>query len=158
MMSSPRASQHQLLLFEIDDQRFALRAEAVVEVVRAVEITPLAGAPGVVLGIIDLRGQIVPVFDLRKRFGRAQREVDPADHFIIARAARRTVALHVDHARDLIDVDASAIAPLANTVHAAPHVAGVATLADGLAVIQDLDAFLSAVEADSLDAALSATP
>jgi purine-binding chemotaxis protein CheW len=150
-------ASHQLLLFDIHDQRFAMRAEAVIEVVRAVEVTPLSGAPEVVLGIIDFRGVVIPVFDLRKRFGLPRREVDPADQFIIARAAQRTVALHVDHALDLIDVDAGSIAPVANSVRTAPHVAGVATLADGLAVIQDLDAFLSAAEADSLDAALSAT-
>jgi len=149
-----------LLLFTIDEYRYGVPAEVVGEIVRAVAVTPLPNAPAVVEGVIDLRGAIVPVFDLRQRFGLPRRDVDPADHFIIVRAptrtGRRTAALHVDRVLELADVEDNAIQTLAGQVQSADHVAGVAALADGLAVIHDVATFLSAAESESLQAALDA--
>jgi purine-binding chemotaxis protein CheW len=147
-----------LLLFTIDDGRYALRAEVVAEIVRAVSVTPLPNAPSVIEGIIDVRGRVVPVFDLRKRFGLPSRELDVADQFVIARAATRLAALHVDRALDLADVDDAAVTSLAAEVPSAQHITGVATMPDGLALIHDVDAFLSAAESASLDAAMSTNP
>lgn len=149
-----------LLLFTLDEQRYAVPAESVTEIVRAVAVTPLPNAPGVVEGMIDFRGVVVPVFDLRMRFRLARRAVEPADHFIIVRAASRAAsrmaALHVDRVLDLAEVNDVATDALRGQVHSAAHVAGVATLADGLAIIHDVDTFLSQAEADSLDAAMDA--
>jgi purine-binding chemotaxis protein CheW len=146
-----------LLLFVIDDVQYAVRSEVVAEMIRAVAIMPLPNAPRVIEGIIDVRGRIVPVFDLRLRFGRPTRPVVPADQFILVRAAHRLAALHVDRVLDLTDVDDAAIDPLGSQVSSAPHVAGVALLPDGMALIHDVDAFLSAAEAETLDAALEAS-
>ena len=143
-----------LLLFLVDDVQYAVRSDAVAEIVRAVAVTPLPNAPDVIEGIIDVRGRIVPVFDLRLRFGRRSRPVVPADHFILVRAATRLAALHVDRVLDLIDVDPTAIDPMGAQVPSAAQVAGVALLPDGMALIHDVDAFLSAAEAASLDSAL----
>jgi purine-binding chemotaxis protein CheW len=145
-----------LLLFTIDEHRYGVPAESVGEIVRAVAVTPLPNAPAVIEGVIDLRGAIVPVFDLRRRFGLSRREVDPADHFVIVRAPPRTAVLHVDRVLELADVDDDAIQTLAGQVQSADHVTGVAALADGLAVIHDVSSFLSAAESESLDAALDA--
>lgn len=143
-----------LLLFTIDDRRFALPATDVSEIVRAVAITPLPGAPPVVDGIIDLRGEVVPVFNLRRRFGLPARDVDLADQFIIARTARRVAALHVDRTLDIVESEQPATNAGGTQLH--PSIAGVATLDDGLALISDVDAFLSHAEAESLEVALEA--
>lgn len=143
-----------LLLFVIDDVQYAVRSDVVAEIIRAVAVTPLPNAPDVIEGIIDVRGRIVPVFDLRLRFGRRSRPVIPADHFILVRATTRLAALHVDRVLDLIDVDDTSVDPLGSQVSAASQVTGVALLPDGMALIHDVDAFLSAAEAVSLDAAL----
>lgn len=144
-----------LLLFLIDETRYAIRADAVVEIVRAVAVTPLPNAPAVVEGIIDVRGSIVPVFDLRRRFHLPLRELSPTDHFVIVRASTRQAAMHVDRVLDLENVDESSVSRVTDRVLRADYVAGVATTADGLAVIHDVDEFLSAAEAESLDAALA---
>jgi purine-binding chemotaxis protein CheW len=146
-----------LLLFTLDDTRFAIRAEAVHEIVRAVAVTPLPNAPAVVLGIVDVRGTIVPVFDLRRRFGLRTKDVGVADHFILARSAHRTAALHVDTVLDLVEVNDADVAPIGRDVPVDHRLAGVATLPDGMALIHDLDAFLSAAERDSLELALAAS-
>jgi purine-binding chemotaxis protein CheW len=144
-----------LLLFSVDSIRGAVRVADVVEVVRAVAVMPLPGSPAVVEGVIDLRGSVVPVFDLRRRFGRAPRDVDPADVFVIVRASDRVAALHADAVSDLADVDDRAVAdPRAQTA-AGDFISGVAMLPDGLALISDIERFLSHSEAVALDDALS---
>ncbi len=145
----------QLLSFTVDAHQYGIAADAVMEIVRAVAVTPLPGSPSVIEGIIDVRGTIVPVFDLRARFGVPSRAVTPADHFILARTPSRVAALHVDHVHDLVDVDADTIAELGTQVPTASHVAGAVTLADGLVLIHDVTTFLSSAESASLNAALA---
>src|SRR5471030_1523511 len=98
-----------LLSFNLDDHRYGVAAGAVAEIIRAVAITPLPGSPSVVEGIIDVRGAIVPVFDLRARFSLPAKPLETSDRFIIARTALRVAALHVDHVFDLVDVDDHAL-------------------------------------------------
>lgn len=144
----------QALTFTISDLRIGVDIVDVVEAVRAVEISPLPGAPKVIEGLIDFRGTIAPVFDLRLRLLGTHADIVPEHHLIVARAAGRVVALHVDTVTGLVDLDAAAIKPAASKT---PHVAGVAALPDGLLLIHDLATFLSATEQESLDAALADT-
>jgi purine-binding chemotaxis protein CheW len=146
-----------LLFFVIDDIQYAVRSDAVAEIIRAVAIRPLPNAPAVIEGIIDVRGRIAPVFDLRLRFGRASRAVKASDHFILVRASARLAALHVDRVLDMIDVDDTAVDPMGEQVANVSYIAGVALLPDGMALIHDVDTFLSAAEADTLSAALEAS-
>lgn len=145
---------HQLVVFKLDQLRFGLRLEAVERVERAVEVTPLPQAPDNVLGVVNLQGQVVPVFNVRRRFLLPEREVDPRDQFIFVRTERRNVALAVDAVADVIaagelDVTASkAILPGLECVE------GVVKLDDGLVVIHDLDRFLSLEEEVVLEKAL----
>jgi purine-binding chemotaxis protein CheW len=129
--------------------------------VRAVAVTPLPGAPTVIEGIIDVRGTITPVFNLRRRFGFRNRPVEPADHFVLVRTAARSAALHVDRPDDLVDVDETSVSdpqrqPDVPHIASVASIAGVATLSDGLVLIHDVETFLSAAEADGLDSALNA--
>src|SRR5262245_54805748 len=103
-----------LLLFELAARRCAVLARDVVEFVRAVEIRPLPHAPLVVEGIIDLRGEIVPVLDIRSRFRLAARPLQPSDHFLVVIAGARKVALRVDRALSLLEL---ATLPVADALH-----------------------------------------
>lgn len=144
------------VVFAIDSASYAIAADKVLEIVRAVAVTPFPGSPATVLGIIDVRGTIVPVFDMRRRFRLPDRAVAPEDHFIIVSTSARTAALHVDTVLDIADVDAQQIADLSTEVSAVPAIDGVASLPDGLVLIHDVDKFLSRTEADALDKALAA--
>lgn len=144
-----------VLIFQIDDRRYGLRASDLVEVTRAVEVVPLPKAPPIVEGIVDFHGTLVPVVDVRARFGHAPREIDPSQHMIVARAAGRSIAFLVDATLDLLSLaDADIVAPDA-VWRGVPYVAGIAKTRDGVLVIQDLHAFLSQAESALLDAALS---
>lgn len=138
--------------FALDDQRFALPLAAVSRIVRAAQITPLPLAPDVVAGAVDLAGQLLPVYDLRRRLRLPQRPLQLDDQFVIAHTARRPVAMVVDRALGIIEarprVDAAALAPHLR------HLRGVLSQPDGLVLIQDLEQFLSAEEDEALESAL----
>src|SRR5205085_11996004 len=91
-----------VLVFEVAGRRFGLPAAAVKEVVRAVALAPLPKAPAVVEGVINLRGTVVPVLDIRGRFRLPQKPLAPSDQLIIARTGPRLAALHVDWAHELV--------------------------------------------------------
>ena len=81
-----------LVVFLLDDRCFGLHLDAVDRVLPAVDITPLPKAPEIVLGLINVKGKVTPVLDVRRRFRLEEREVGLQDHFIVARTSRRTVA------------------------------------------------------------------
>lgn len=122
--------------------------------VRAVAIAALPKAPPIVEGIINFRGTLVPVLDIRQRFGLGPIPLAPEQHLILAQAGHRLVAMRVDRALDLVVVDQDAIRTAAQVAPGAEYVAGIAKLADGLLVIHDLESFLSIDEAGQVDAAV----
>ena len=85
-----------LVPFLLDDQRYALHLGVVERIIPAVEITPLPKAPEIVLGLINIRGKIIPTLNIRRRLQLPERETELNDHFIIANTSKRTVALPVE--------------------------------------------------------------
>jgi purine-binding chemotaxis protein CheW len=148
-----------ILTFELDNRRHAFRAEDIVQVVQMVEISPLPGAPPIIEGIVNVRGTIVPVFDLRARLGLAARAIDPTQHLVILASGARSSAVRVDAADDFVSIpDSDIAASLADSGvkgAASRHVAGIAATPDGTTVIYDLTAFLSQSETATLDDALA---
>ena len=122
---------------------------------RSVEVTPLPDAPAIVAGVVNVGGRVLPVVDLRKRFGLPEREISLSDQLIVARTPRRTVALIVDAVSDVVECSEQEISVAASIIPGATIVEGVARLKDGMVVIQDLDRLLSLEEDRALDAALA---
>ena len=120
----------EMLAFRLADRRFALRVSDVREIVRAVAIAPLPKAPAIVEGVVNYRGTIVPVLDVRARFGLAAEPLHPNQHFILAHAGPRLVALRVDQADALVEVERHLVEPAA-VAPGAEYVAGIARLPDG---------------------------
>jgi purine-binding chemotaxis protein CheW len=151
-MNSPN-SRRDVLLFGLDELRCAVDAAPVLEVVRAVTIRQLPGQPSFVAGVIDLRGRIVPVLDLRSRLGLRTKELALSDHFIITISRERRVALWVDAVDDVMALDWGAFVPAEGLIVGTRSLAGVARGAEGLLLIHDLSAFLTESEADALSVA-----
>ncbi len=86
-------TERPLVVFALDDQRYALALARVQRCIRVVAITPLPEAPAIVLGIIDLGGGVIPVINIRKRFNHPPRDVRLSDYLIAATTGKRTVAL-----------------------------------------------------------------
>jgi len=114
----------------------------------------LPRAPAVIEGIINVRGVVVPVLDIRQRFRRPARPVEHTDHLIVAHAGPRLVALRVDRAVELARVNANEVESAEAVLPGVEYIAQVARFPDGLVLIHDLRTFLSASEAEALDEAL----
>lgn len=146
-----------ILKFQLDDHQYGLPLSIVERVLPAVEITPLPGAPAIVLGVFDLQGQVIPVVDIRQRFALPNRALSTQDHFIVARASNhRTVALIADAAVGVVEHRPSEIVESETVLPSLPHLRGVLRTPDGLILIHDLSTFLALDEARALDAALRA--
>lgn len=144
----------QLLLFRLDRQRFALPLTVVERVIRAVEVTPLPGAPAIVLGAINVHGRVLPVLNVRRRFLMPDRDVSPADWFLLAHTARHTVALVIDESEGVLERPQAEVVVSTQIVPGLEPFPGVIRLDDGLVLIHDLERFLSFDEARALDVAL----
>jgi purine-binding chemotaxis protein CheW len=95
----------EILVFEVEGQRFGLSSDSVREVLPMVSVATLPRGPAMVEGVINIRGNVVPVLDTRKHFGLPPRTARHTDHLIVARAGDRVVALRVDRALHLLQVD-----------------------------------------------------
>ncbi|MEO5509264.1 MAG: chemotaxis protein CheW [Longimicrobiales bacterium] len=148
---------NRFLVIHVDGDQYGLPLEQVREVIRAVWITPLPHAPAVVMGVIDVRGHYVPVFDMRRRFGRISPEIDPSERLVIAWTGERQIALRADTvAFSFVDVGAGALEQVQDVIRRDSFITGLAHTTDGLLLIQDLHAFLTESESAELEDALMA--
>lgn len=144
-----------LLTFVLGELRVGLPLACIGEVARAVAITPLPQAPAIVEGVVNVRGELAPVLDVRRRFRQPAVPLHPDQHFIFARAGARLVALRVDRVTDVLEIDARTIDSVNHVVPGAEYVRGVAKCPDGLLIIHDLETFLSLDEAAQMDHAIA---
>ena len=145
---------NQVVLFTLDGQQYGLRLSAVDRIVRVVEVTPLPKAPEIVLGVVNLQGRVIPVFDIRRRFRLLQREIQLSDHLIVAHTTRRTVALVVDSVTAVVEPSEQELVEPREILPNLEYVEGVAKQEDGMILIHDLDGFLSLEEDRALDDAM----
>jgi len=143
-----------LITFTLSDQRYALPLHMVDRVVRMVAVTPLPKAPDIVLGVVNIQGQVIPVINMRRRFSLPDRQIALTDQLVVAHTARRPVALMTDAVLDVIACSAQSLIAAENILPKVEYVKGVVKLTDGLILIHDLDKFLSLEEESSLDQAL----
>ena len=146
---------NQCVVFTLDGQRYALYLSDVERIIRVVEITPLPKAPEIVLGIVNVGGQIIPVVNIRKRFRLPERELNLSDVLIIAQTGRRTVALVADTASGVIEGSEQDVTAAKEILPRMEYVKGVVKLKDGMILINDLESFLSLEEEKALDDAMS---
>lgn len=143
-----------LVVFTLGDRRCALPLSVVERAVRVVDITPLPKAPDIVLGVVNVHGRVIPVIDVRRRFHLPERGIALEDQMVIARAARRTVALLVDSVSGVLEYSGQAAVAAHDVLPELPYVEGVVKVDDGLILIHNLDRFLALEEEAALDRAL----
>jgi purine-binding chemotaxis protein CheW len=141
----------QILVFDVGGRHYGLPVSEVRELLRAVTIVELPHAPSAVEGVINLRGAIVPVLDIRSRFGLPAKPLEYTDHFIVAQAGERLVALRADRALVLVHLSADDVEDARALVPGIEEVAQVARLRGDLVLIPDLRALLAGVGALGLD-------
>jgi purine-binding chemotaxis protein CheW len=155
MNDSLNTAPDKILVFTLDGQYFALPLNNVLKVIHAIAIRSLPNAPEIIAGIINIKGQIIPVADIRKRLKLTEHEIDPDDRFIIADTGKRHIALLVDSVTGMRDLLTGQLAIAKDTLPFAKHLKGVAKMEDGMALIYNIDQFLSIDEELLLEEALT---
>jgi len=148
---------NQYVVFSLDERQIALYLDAVERVILAAEVTPLPELPEIVLGVINVEGKVMPVVDIRRRFGLPERAVDLEDQFIIAHTSRRTLALWVDAVGGVIEPAEEEVIRAEEILPGMEYIEGVIKLPDGMVLIHNLDRFLSLEEEKMLEGAMEDT-
>jgi len=145
------------LVFRTDSLSVALHVSFVERVLRAARVTPLPTAPAIVMGVINLHGEILPVVSLRKRFNLPDRDIGLGDPFLVARTSRRRLILTADSVVGVADYAPADIAAMDDVLPGLEHVHGVVKARDGIVFIHDLEQFLSLDEETGLAMAMAAS-
>ena len=145
---------NQLIVFTLDDQMLALSISSVNRVIRVVGITPLPKGPDIVIGIINMQGNIIPVVNIRKRFCLPERDINLNDQIIITHTSKRTIGIVVNSVIGLIESAEEKIVTSEAIVPGIDYVEGVVKLEDGLLIIHDIEKFLSIEEEGAIDNAV----
>jgi purine-binding chemotaxis protein CheW len=143
-----------IVLFSLEEPRYALYLSAVERVIRSVEITPLPKAPEIVLGVINLQGEIIPVIDIRKLFNLPTHEINLEDQFIIAKTSKRLVVLAVDSVTGVSELAHYQVTDAREAFPFADYLSGITIFENNIILINDLEKFLSLNEQQILDKAL----
>jgi purine-binding chemotaxis protein CheW len=134
----------QLVRFSIGGRSLALPLSEVEEVVRTVEVTPLPEKADEILGVIDVRGEVIPVVDIRKQLRIARKPMGLHDHFILVRTRKRTVALLVEGVQGVIEDCMEEAVPSGDITDGIQRFRGVVKGDDGLIpVLGDLEAVIA---------------
>ncbi|MDB6060963.1 MAG: chemotaxis protein CheW [Verrucomicrobiaceae bacterium] len=144
----------QVVVFKLDAQRFALPLDQVERATRSVAITPLPHAPAVIAGVVDVRGSVIPVIDIRKRLGLPGRAPTLNDQLLIAGTSKRRYAALVDTILDVLVYAPGDFSVAEHVVPGLEFLKGIVRLSDGIVLIHDFEQFLSLEEERALDEVL----
>lgn len=144
----------QWVTFRLAGENYGINVMQVQEVLRVSEIAPVPGAPHYVLGIINLRGNVVTVIDTRIRLGLPTTEVTDATRIVIIEGSRHVVGILVDCVAEVVDLRASEVesAPNVGNDESSNYIQGVASRDDELLILVDLNKLLTDEEWDELGA------
>ncbi|MCY1268450.1 Chemotaxis protein CheW [compost metagenome] len=144
----------QWVTFRLDNETYGINVMQVQEVLRYSEIAPVPGAPSYVLGIINLRGNVVTVIDTRQRFGLVPAAVTDNTRIVIIEADRQVVGILVDSVAEVIYLRQSEIetAPNVGNDESAKFIQGVCNKNGELLILVELEKMLSEEEWSELEA------
>lgn len=139
--STEDSARLQLVTFEVDGEEFAVDILSVQEINRMMDITQVPEATACVEGVINLRGRIITVIDLRKRFGLAPTERSSQQRIVVVEVVGRTIGFIVDRVNEVLRIDKSIVEPAPELATARAHnsyIDGVGMLEDRLLILLNL--------------------
>jgi purine-binding chemotaxis protein CheW len=147
-----RSGELQIVVFELGAERYGVDIATVYEIIRHQPITAVPRAPAFVEGIINLRGRIVPVVDLRARLGLATSDVTKATRIVVAETAGTRVGLIVDGVSEVLIVPGDAIDPTPAVAvgDEAAYLRGIAKLGERLIILLALEGLFGEADVDAL--------
>lgn len=153
--SEPR----QVILFRLDEELYAVDVNHVQSIERIGSITRIPDAPSYLKGVINLRGVVTPVVDLRIKLGLAARALNDGSRLIIVHVPPYDVALIVDSADEVLEIDADQLQPAPDIgANSVPYIEGVVNMDGRLIVLLDLTKVLKESETALIEGAVEETP
>lgn len=135
----------QLVTFSIDEEEFGVNILKVQEIIRIMEITRVPRSPEFVEGVINLRGRVIPIVDLRRRFGLAAIAHDKDTRIIVIELNSLVVGFIVDAVSEVLRIPADTVEPTPPVAAGvdSEYISGVGKLQDRLLILLDLDKLLT---------------
>ncbi|MHB8578583.1 MAG: chemotaxis protein CheW [Ignavibacteriaceae bacterium] len=142
----------QLVSFMIQNEEFAIDILFVQEINRMLQITKVPNAPAFVSGVVNLRGRVIPVIDLRKKLGMEAKQHDKNTRIVVVEVKEKTVGFIVDAVKEVLRIPASITEPPPELVTGinSEFIMAVGKLEDRLITLIDIEKILSNNEAKSL--------
>jgi purine-binding chemotaxis protein CheW len=149
--SSVGTDQLQLVSFVVGAEEFAVDILAVQEINRMMPLTRVPQSPADVEGVINLRGKIIPVLDLRQRFGMEKGERDGHNRIVVVEVRGRVLGFVVDRVNEVLRIPKSIVdpAPTMSSTIRSDFIQGVGKLEDRLLILLDLDRLFASEPGDA---------
>ncbi len=146
--SQNESDQFQCVTFTLEDEVYGINVMQVQEVLREIDVAPVPGAPHYVIGIINLRGNVVSIIDARTRFGLQIKESDDLTRIIVIETEQQIIGILVDSVAEVVDVSRSEIdtAPNVGNAETSKYIDGVISRGENLLILVDLNKLLSEAE------------
>lgn len=145
-------SEQQLVVFGLGKEEYGVEITQVQEIVRLQEITKLPDTPYFVEGVVNLRGKVIPLIDLKKRFGLEVNERNTDNRIIVVNVNNNTVGVIVDYVSEVLRLSEDNIEPPPQIVKGIDkeYLRGIGKVDNRLLILLDLDKILSHEEQDLL--------
>lgn len=151
------APTHEMLTFRLGTEAYGINILKVQEIRGCDPVTPIAGTPDFIRGVIDLRGVIVPIVDMRMKFALESADYDAFTVVIILNVQRRVIGIVVDAVSDVVTFTAEQIRPVPEfSAHLDTHfIMGLARLDEQMVILLDIEHLLSSPDMQLTDTAVA---
>jgi purine-binding chemotaxis protein CheW len=143
-MNENQTTKENFILFELNNTTYAVKSLLVKQMEMIEQVTPVPNAPEYIDGIVFSRGQVIPVLNLRKRFGFEVSPYDIRTRLIVVQSKERSVGLVVDSSREFISLNTDTIQPPPEYISglSGKYLEGIATIEKRILLILDLESIL----------------
>jgi purine-binding chemotaxis protein CheW len=147
------SDERQLVVFQLGAEFYGVEIARVHEIIRLQTVTRVPRAPAFVEGVINLRGKVIPVVDLRRRFGLPTADHTRASRIVVVEIGDQVVGVVVDGVSEVLRVNGATVEPPSPVVAGidSEYIHGIAKLSDRLVILLDLDRVLAQTERRALE-------
>jgi purine-binding chemotaxis protein CheW len=147
--------ERQLVVFQLGAELYGVEISRVHEIIRLQSVTKVPRSPAFVEGVINLRGKVIPVVDLRRRFGLPTADHTRASRIVVVELGDQVVGIVVDGVSEVLRVNTATVEPPSPVVAGidSEYLHGIAKLTDRLVILLDLDRILAREERRQLESA-----
>lgn len=134
------------LTFHLAAENYGIEVRHVIEIIGVQKITQVPDMPPFVRGVINLRGQVIPVMDMRLRFNLQPREYDQRTCIVVTQVAEQTMGLVVDSVNEVVDIPQSQVEPPSaqSAGSAGSYVKGLGKIGENIRILLDAEKILAA--------------